>query len=146
MWAFNQSFREPAIETFVPDHISRLGDDALLSFPRHENKPSAASAGPGACHRVGGGGKCERKQLYFYARTLDTLTSPAGRNWMWPLLVTDQNPASGWRGYDYIINSVGVGGQDRCWLERNAGGWHWEKVVELKLEVKANELHLALGL
>jgi len=85
----------------------------------------------------------DRKQLYFYARTVDPLTSPKGTNWMWLLLDTDQNAATGWHGYDYIVNRA-TDHRGRCWLERNTGGWHWERVIELKREVKGNQLHLAI--
>ena len=30
------------------------------------------------------------------------------------------------------------------WLERNAGGWKWEKVAKVQLKVQGNELMLAV--
>ncbi len=33
---------------------------------------------------------------------------------------------------------------NHCWLERNAGGWKWEKVARVQLRVQGNELMLAV--
>ena len=42
--------------------------------------------------------------MYFYAETKDALTPHTGRNWMLLLIDADQNPDTGWYGYDYLIN------------------------------------------
>lgn len=42
--------------------------------------------------------------VYFYAETNNTLTPHTGANWMLLLIDADQNHATGWYGYDYLIN------------------------------------------
>jgi hypothetical protein len=40
----------------------------------------------------------------FYVETKDALTPHTGNNWMLLLIDADQNPDTGWCGYDFIIN------------------------------------------
>ena len=42
--------------------------------------------------------------MYFYAETSEPLTPHTGNNWMLLLIDADQNPDTGWYGYDYLIN------------------------------------------
>ncbi|MEI2723002.1 MAG: hypothetical protein V9H26_05510 [Verrucomicrobiota bacterium] len=46
----------------------------------------------------------DRDRVYFYADTKDALTPHTGANWMLLLIDADQNPDTGWYGYDYVIN------------------------------------------
>ena len=81
--------------------------------------------------------------LYFYARTRGPLSARADTNWMWLLIDADQNPATGWEGYDYIVNRT-PGTGEKAWIERNTGGWAWEKVAEADLRVRGDELVIAV--
>lgn len=47
----------------------------------------------------------DETKLYFYAQTRTAITPHADENWMLLLLDTDQDAATGWLGYDYLINS-----------------------------------------
>jgi hypothetical protein len=58
------------------------------------------------------------------------------------LLDTDQGRKTGWEGYDFVVNRTNDGTE--TWLERNAGGWKWEKVAKVQLTVLGNELMLAV--
>jgi len=80
--------------------------------------------------------------LYFYAQTRQPLTPSTDPNWRWLLIDADQNPKTGWEGHNFIINRT-VDGRE-SWLERNAGGWKWEKVARVPLKVQGNELMLAV--
>ncbi len=46
----------------------------------------------------------DNKNVYFYAETREPLTPHTDPNWMLLLLDADQNHATGWNGYDFIIN------------------------------------------
>ncbi len=81
--------------------------------------------------------------LYFYAQTVQPITPSTGSNWMWLLLDTDQNAATGWAGYDFIVNRT-MNADGSTWLEKNRGGWNWQKVAPVKLVVRGNELQLAI--
>ena len=80
--------------------------------------------------------------LYFYAKTREPLSPRTDPNWMWLLIDADQNPQTGWEGYDFILNRT-MDGQE-TWLERNTGGWTWEPVAKVPLVAQGNELMLAV--
>ena len=84
----------------------------------------------------------DKKNIYFYARTAAPIT-PAGTNWMWLLIDADQNAATGWAGYDFIVNRE-HGADGKFWLEQNTGGWNWKKVAPVELRMAGNELQLAV--
>lgn len=85
----------------------------------------------------------DRRHLYFHATTREPLTPSTGTNWMWLLVDTDQNPATGWEGYDFIVNRMLASGGE-AWLEKHAGGWSWTKVTRLKFLVEGTHLMLAI--
>ena len=80
--------------------------------------------------------------VYFYAQTRLPLTPPTDPNWLLLLLDTDQSRATGWEGYDFIVNRTIDGAES--WLERNVGGWRWERVARVQLRLEGNELMLAI--
>jgi hypothetical protein len=87
--------------------------------------------------------------VYFYAKTRQSLTPRSDPNWMWLLIDADQNAKTGWQGYDFILNRT-LDGRE-TWLEKNTGGWKWEKVAKIEVVIIGNELMLpvprqALGL
>ncbi len=84
----------------------------------------------------------DTRNVYFYARTRQPMTPP-GTNWMWLLIDSDQNPKTGWEGYDYIVDRT-LGPDGKTWLEQNDGGWHWSKVALLVLHRKGNELAIGI--
>jgi len=48
---------------------------------------------------------CDAKNIMFYVKTSAPLTSYTGQNWMQLLIDADQNPSTGWHGYDYVVSS-----------------------------------------
>jgi hypothetical protein len=80
--------------------------------------------------------------MYLYAKTRQPLTPRTDPNWMWLLINVDQNAKTGWEGYDFILNRTLD--EQTTWLEKNAGGWKWEKVTKVKLVTQGNELMLAV--
>ncbi len=85
----------------------------------------------------------DEQNVYFYVRTVASITPNSGANWMWLLIDADQNPITGWEGYDFIVNRT-MGAKGETWLEKNAGGWNWEKVSPVSVRVAGNELQLAI--
>ena len=81
-------------------------------------------------------------KVFFYAQTRQKISPSTGTNWMWLLLDTDQNPKTGWEGYDYILNRSVDGNE--TWLEKNTGGWNWERVAKVSFTVRGNELMLSV--
>ena len=92
----------------------------------------------------------DNTNVYFYARTVEPITPSSGTNWMWLLIDVDQDVATGWTGYDFILNRT-ADADGEHWLEKNAGGWKWQRVAPVELRISGNELQLmiprpALGL
>jgi hypothetical protein len=46
----------------------------------------------------------DKKNIYFYAETQETITSYKETNWMMLFIEADQNKETGWEGYDYVVN------------------------------------------
>lgn len=80
----------------------------------------------------------------FYVRTRAPLTPPDEPGWMWLLLDADGNPATGWNGYDLIVNRRPPQ-NGLATVERATGsGWQWEPVGTAPIHFEGSELHLAL--
>ena len=85
----------------------------------------------------------DEKNIYFYARTREAMTSSSDPNWMWLLIDIDQNVNTGWCGYDFIVNRT-MDSNGKTWLEKNKGDWQWEKVAEVTYQVKDKELQIVI--
>ncbi len=84
----------------------------------------------------------DENSVYFYARAREPLCPPDDR-WMWLLIDTDQNRATGWQGYDLRIRRDPASG--RGVIERCVGGvWEWAREAEASLRFEGAELHLAI--
>ncbi len=83
------------------------------------------------------------RNLYFHVQTRGPISAPAGTNWMWLLIDADQDRATGWEGYEFIVNRT-LGGAGETWLEKHAGGWNWTPVARLRFRVEGTHLHLAI--
>jgi hypothetical protein len=84
----------------------------------------------------------DERRLYFYVETAEALTPPAGPHWMTLFLDVDRDKATGWNGYDYVINRLGPSG-GRAIVERCAGrDWQWTRAGVAKFAVTANKLEL----
>jgi hypothetical protein len=81
--------------------------------------------------------------LYFYVQCRDEITSWKDNNWMMLLIDADQNAATGWEGFDYIVNRI-VSDSGKTILEKCRDGWNWERADELDYRVSGSELHLAI--
>ena len=113
-------------------------DDVRPGFPDHtlETEPRDFDGAAGL-HYVNRTGRNDfvllkaardASHLYFYARTRDPITPATGTNWMWLLLDMDQDTATGWEGFDFMVNRTTTA-DGKAWLERNTGGWSWAKVA-----------------
>jgi len=125
-----------------PEYLDDLFDTA------HRNHPGYGDAGP----YINDSGrndfdrmKVARDDLniYFYVRTREPITSPQGQNWMLLLLDIDGSHATGWEGYDFLVNRNRTDGSN-CSIEHNIGGWNWQKVGDAKIRWAGNEMQLAV--
>jgi hypothetical protein len=95
----------------------------------------------------------DKQNLFFYAETSDTITSSSGKNWMLLLIDADKNPATGWYGYDFMINKKVK--DDHTTTLMRYDPTHpenpWKEVADLKYRCIGNKLEIevprkALGL
>lgn len=126
--------------------------DVGPEFVDHAFDNDHRDCGVGAVHYVNTSGRNDvtvmkvardSKNVYFYAKTREATTSCQDPNWMWLLIDVDQDPKTGWQGYDFIVNRT-LDGSNSTWLEKNAGGWKWQKIAPVRLRVNGCELQLAI--
>ena len=67
---------------------------------------------------------CDKNNIYFYVQTQAPLTSYTDPNWMQLLIDADQNPKTGWNGYDYVVNNQ-VLDANTTTLKRLSDGKTW---------------------
>lgn len=78
----------------------------------------------------------DRKNIYFYVQTVETITPDHGANWMTLYLDTDNEGTTGWCGYDYKVISG-----DR--LMRYDGD-SWREVAKVAHVVDGNEMSITV--
>lgn len=88
----------------------------------------------------------DKINIYFYAETDQPLTVSSGRNWMLLLIDADQNPKTGWYGYDYMVNKKVIDRQTTTLMryDPNAPGDHWVEAARVCYNYKGNQLELAI--
>jgi hypothetical protein len=79
----------------------------------------------------------DNDNVYFYARTKDPLTPSSDANWMLLFIDADNNPKTGWLGYDVLI--------DHGKFRRNvAGKYEWKDAADVASRVAGDEIELAI--
>ena len=81
-------------------------------------------------------------RVCFYVRCASALTQPEGPDWMLLLIDADRNPATGWYGYDFLVNREVPGERLTTVMQYGDGGW--TVVAEVPYAVSGNELELAV--
>ncbi|MDR1517458.1 MAG: hypothetical protein LBS52_05090 [Dysgonamonadaceae bacterium] len=83
------------------------------------------------------------KNIYFYAETDKRLSPKTDRNRMLLFIDIDRDKATGWNGYDFIINRINP--KKKAVVERNIGGeWKWEKTAEVNYSESAQSVEIAI--
>jgi len=85
----------------------------------------------------------DNQMVSFYARTAAPITARTDPRWMLLFINADNNPATGWEGYDFRVNHT-VRSETKSVLERAARGGTWEAVDEIEYRAAGTELELAL--
>ena len=80
--------------------------------------------------------------LYFYVECADDITAPEGNRWMNLFIDADCNPATGWNGYDFMLNRAQKDGYVS--VERFVGtdNWEFEAVGSAKYVLSGKVLQL----
>ncbi|MEI6138097.1 MAG: hypothetical protein WCP85_02465 [Mariniphaga sp.] len=82
--------------------------------------------------------------VFFYAETTDQLTSYTDNNWMLLLIDADNNPETGWFGYDFLINkNVKDSGKTLLLRYDNSNSENkWVSVSYLNYRTRGNEMEI----
>ena len=80
--------------------------------------------------------------IYFFVKTLNSVTPSTGKNWMLLFLDTDRNKGTGWEGYDFAVNLEVV--SDTSSTVKRWNGRQWENVGSVVYRVKGNEMELSV--
>lgn len=84
----------------------------------------------------------DKKNIYFYAQTAENLSIHTGNNWMLLFIDADNNPETGWFGYDYMINKEIKSGTKTSVSKYN--GSSWVTVSEIDYSYSENQLEMVV--
>ena len=112
-----------------PEFLDHVGETIPRDF---DGAAGAALRQPHRPQRPGrdeGGTRC-RKRLLLRPHARADHACRSDPNWMWLLdRRRPRTPRTGWEGYDFIVEPHLDAGRT-TWLEKNVGGWNWEKVAK----------------
>jgi len=87
----------------------------------------------------------DSNNLYFYAEAKEAITSNTDPNWMLLFIDSDQNNATGWEGYDYLVNFSVVDGNTTTLRSNNNDVWSWSiDSSNIHYEVSGKEMELSI--
>jgi hypothetical protein len=89
--------------------------------------------------------EADADSIYFYAETDSALTSSKDNNWMLLLIDADNNPETGWYGYDYLINKTVYDEHTTSLMKYDPQSGRWEPEGKLSYRYKNNKLELAVS-
>jgi hypothetical protein len=78
--------------------------------------------------------------FYFYVKTNEAMTVPDGDSWMRLFIDADRDHATGWEGYDFMINQESPDG--KALLARSIKGWKWQPVGMVDYVMKGSEMEI----
>lgn len=127
---------QPEFRDTIGDPVQRehRGWDAKVTYRNHSGRNDFVAA------KV----SWDNERVYFYARTREPITSPAGTNWMTLLIDTDSDATTGWLGYDFAVNYQGAG-----LLARHVGtqgAFDWKIVANGGVQLKWQGCELELSI
>jgi hypothetical protein len=127
----------------TPEFADTVGDPVRRDHPGWQGQPRFVNAS-GRNDLAAAKVSCDGTNFYFYIRTVDPITPRTDPNWMLLYIDADQNPRTGWLGYDFVVNHVPAGATTAT-LERNlGGGYRWGQPVSIPCRVSGNEMELSI--
>lgn len=85
----------------------------------------------------------DNKHVYFYARTAQPITPHSDRDWMLLFIDADRNHATGWQGYDLVVNRR-VKDEQTSVLEAVSPDHGWHEIARVACRVNGSEMELAV--
>jgi len=87
----------------------------------------------------------DKENVYFYAETDPPLTSSGDNNWMLLLIDTDNNPGTGWFGYDFLINKTVYDDKKTSLMKYDTKSGTWLNEGKINYRYKDNKVELAVS-
>ena len=82
----------------------------------------------------------DSKYVYFYVEAAGRLTPSSDPHWMQLFIDIDRDRATGWNGYDFVVNRVSPK-RLKAIVEKNIQGiWMWEETGRINFKVSGNVL------
>jgi len=82
----------------------------------------------------------DKNYLFFYVETAEDLSPKTDPGWMRLFIDMDRDKATGWEGYDFVINRLNPG--DSAVVEMSKNSWDWQQVGLADFAVNGNTLGL----
>jgi len=84
------------------------------------------------------------QNICFYAKTNGDISASTDANWMLLLIDSDKNPATGWYGYDFLVNKRIKGDQTTTLMRYDATHLEnpWVEIADLKYGCSGNQMEL----
>ncbi|NLN77103.1 MAG: hypothetical protein GX139_12460 [Armatimonadetes bacterium] len=80
----------------------------------------------------------------FYVETNEPLTYHTGPNWMLLLIDADNDPQTGWYGYDYLINKNVLDDKKTTIMRYDSDKNEWQSAAELSYRYKDKAMEIAV--
>ena len=87
----------------------------------------------------------DSSSLYFYVECADEITAPEGNRWMNLFINADCDDATGWYGYDYMINRTQADGYVSVEKFVGTDTWEFQSVGSAKYTLSGNMLQIKLA-
>ncbi|MBW3635415.1 MAG: hypothetical protein KY445_02980 [Armatimonadetes bacterium] len=84
----------------------------------------------------------DARNVYFYARTAQPLSPSTDARWVMLFLNSDQNSATGWNGYDFLVSGTVLNGREITISRWENGGW--QRNARGSFRARGNELQIAV--
>ncbi|NOY81817.1 MAG: hypothetical protein GXP31_12545 [Kiritimatiellaeota bacterium] len=87
----------------------------------------------------------DAESVFFFVETRRALTPVSDRNWMLLFVDADQDPATGWNGYDFLIDASRSGSTQRASVVRPSDSTTWQEAGGAEFRVAGNRLELRIS-
>ncbi len=86
----------------------------------------------------------DKKNISFFAETKEPLTPYTGNNWMLLLIDADNNPKTGWHGYDFLVNKSFANKNYSTLKQYNKAIKKWVDKAHIPFKYEGNKLEISI--
>ena len=86
-----------------------------------------------------------RRRIHFYVETSLPISPCTDPRWMWLLIDADNDPSTGWHGYDFIVNRRVADSRTTTLMKYDSRSESWVEVGTLPFRVQGNRMELSIS-